>query len=79
MKWINRKAQGFSPGDIQHEPRPERATDARDVLSGCVFFLQRRRRPDSVAPSGPIHGDAFPRAEALGYSLRPFHGQRLQE
>jgi hypothetical protein len=78
MKWFDRTAQGFSPGDMQPEPRPERATDAREVLSG-PRFLQRRRTHDSVALSGRIHEDACPRAEALGYSLRPFHGQKFQE
>jgi hypothetical protein len=77
MKWFKRTAQGFSPGNLKYKTRPERATDVRDVLiGGARKFLRRRGNPGSVAPSGRLRGGAVPRAKALGYSLRPFHGQR---
>jgi hypothetical protein len=60
MKWFNRTAQGFSPGDIQHEPRPERATDARDVLSGRVFFCSGVGDPIRSPLQGEFMGTPFP-------------------
>jgi len=73
MKWFNRTAQGFSPGNRQKKPRPERATDMRGVASWRRHLLPRREGPDSIALSGRAPVGAFPRAKALGcsaYALR---------
>src|SRR5260221_5762590 len=69
MKWFNRTAQGFSPGNRQKKPRPERATDIRGVASWRRHFLPRRERPDSIALSGRAPVGAFPKAKTLGCSL----------
>jgi hypothetical protein len=74
MKWSNRIAQGFNPG-LDRKKRALKATP--DVLARPVD-----RRPNDQNPCFGRHfqgasGDIAPRAEALGYSLRPFHGQKL--
>jgi len=38
MKWFNRTAQGFSPGNCRDKPRPERAGRTRfdcDIMVCC--------------------------------------------
>jgi hypothetical protein len=77
MKWFDRIAQGFSPGNWQRKTRPERAAEIRDVSYRQRHLLRLRRRSDSVALAGRGRVGAFPRAKALGCSLRPFHGQKL--
>jgi hypothetical protein len=88
MKWCNRKAQGFSPGDRQNATRPERAAELIGLHAASVRREGSHLRDYSweigwyrtsrisVALSGRSRGDAVPRAKALGYSLRPFHGQK---
>jgi hypothetical protein len=78
MKRLKRTAQGFSPGDPKYASRPERATDARDVLSGCPGELLGHTVAQVRSPlQGDLLGSLYPGLEALGYSLRPFHGQDL--
>jgi len=77
MKWFERIAQGFSPGNWQRKTRPERAAEIRDVSYRRRHLLRRPRRSHLVTLSGRGRVGAFPRAKALGCSLRPFHGQKL--
>jgi hypothetical protein len=69
MKWFNRTAQGFSPGNRQKKTRPERAADISPVLSGRRHLSPQWGPRDSVVLSGRGRVGAFPRAKALGCSL----------
>jgi hypothetical protein len=73
MKWSNRIAQGFNPGWDRKKRALKVAPD--------VWAWPADRRPNNPNPRFGRHfqgasRDIVPRAEALGYSVRPFHGQK---
>ena len=81
MKWSNRIAQGFSPGLGTPQDRPESGDrtcgvesrlDVINSVTGIVVL-------EETAPLGRHFQGGVrtcrPRAKALGYSVRPFHGQ----
>ena len=74
MKWSDRIAQGFDPG-WGKEKR------ALKVAPDVWAWLADRRVNNPNTHFGRHFQGALcgitPRAEALGYSVRPFHGQEL--
>ena len=72
MKWSKRTAQGFSPGYAWHKMRPE--SGARGECVQAIPALTPRFAPISGAAFRALSLTNYPRAKALGYSLRPFHG-----
>jgi hypothetical protein len=73
MKWSKRIAQGFSPGYLWHKMRPE--SGARGECVQAIPALTPRFARISDAAFRALSLTNYLRAKALGYSLRPFHGQ----
>jgi hypothetical protein len=71
-KWLNRTAQGFSPG---YGPKKVALTERPTGTPRSVMSSSRLEQEtcehgfSSAALSGRIHDGAIPRAEALGYSV----------
>jgi hypothetical protein len=74
MKWSKRIAQGFNPG-LDGEKRALKV--APDVEARSVDRRANNRNTRFGRRFQGASYDSTPRAQALGYSLRPFHGQKL--
>ena len=74
MKWSDRIAQGFNPGWVEEKRALKVAPDV------WAWLADRRAHNPNTHFGRHFQGafcDITPRAEALGYSVRPFHGQTL--
>jgi len=84
MKWSKKTAQGFSPGKVFQviallgRPIGVRCLYQHVVIelqSELILYEQRSQRVIHLAAlSGRVLNPGFPRAKALGCSLKPFHG-----
>ena len=86
MKWSKRIAQGFSPG-LDRKKRAlkvapdvwawsaDRRTNNPNMRFGRHFSSFVPVSPKTTADRQGASCGVTPRAKALGYSLRPFHGQ----
>jgi hypothetical protein len=72
MKWSDRIAQGFNPG-LKEEKRALKV--APEVGPPLVDRSANNLNTRFGRHFQGASYDIIPRAEALGYSLRPFHGQ----
>lgn len=80
MKWFERSAQGFSPGECPIANRPERATDSCAVYSTMILIGEVAKCSEqnrSVALSGLHLLWRYPGLKPWAVFLEPFHGWRI--